>query len=142
VKRLLLLAFLLLAGAARPTSARAQDIQDRVIRALKWRGNKHLTTTTLENSIATTNSSWFARQAPFSWLGFLGEKRYLNETDFQRDVLRVGVLYKLSGFPDVQVDTVVRRTVDAAWITFKITEGEPILVDTLVVTGLDSLGTT
>ena len=140
MKRLLLLAFLLLAGAARPTSARAQDLQqDLVIRALKWRGNKHLSTTTLENSIATTNSSWFARQAPFSWLGFLGEKRYLNETDFERDVLRVGVLYKLSGFPDVQVDTVVRRTADAAWITFKITEGDPILVDTLVVTGLDSL---
>jgi outer membrane protein assembly complex protein YaeT len=139
VKRLLVLGLLLVAGAARPATGHAQEIQDRVIRALKWKGNKHITTTTLENSIATTNSSWFARQAPFSWLGFLGEKRYLNETDLERDVLRVGVLYKLSGFPDVQVDTVVRRTADAAWITFKITEGDPIRVDTLIVTGLDSL---
>ena len=100
MKRLLVLGLLLVAGAARPATGHAQEIQDRVIRALKWKGNKHITTTTLENSIATTNSSWFARQAPFSWLGFLGEKRYLNETDLERDVLRVGVLYKLSGFPD------------------------------------------
>jgi outer membrane protein assembly complex protein YaeT len=123
------------AGLARP--AHAQE-GERVVRALKWQGNKSISTTLLENSIATTNSSWFARQAPFSWLG-LGEKRYLNETDLQRDVLRVGVLYKLSGFPDVQVDTVVRRTADAARITFRIIEGVPIRVDTLVVTGLDSL---
>jgi Outer membrane protein/protective antigen OMA87 len=127
------------AGAVGPTSGHAQVVRDRVVRALKWKGNKHISTTTLENSIATTNSSWFARQAPFSWLGFLGEKRYLNETDLERDVLRVGVLYKLSGFPDVQVDTVVRRTADDAWITFVITEGDPIRVDTLIVTGLDSL---
>jgi outer membrane protein assembly complex protein YaeT len=138
VNRRVLAGLVLLAGLCLPASAAAQE-GDRVIRALKWRGNKSISTTLLENSIATTNSSWFARQAPFSWLG-LGEKRFLNETDLERDVLRVGVLYKLGGFPDVQVDTTVRRTPDAAYITFKITEGAPIRVDTLIMTGLDSLG--
>ncbi len=129
----------LLAALALPARAQAQIGAAPVIRALKWKGNKSIGTTVLENAIATTNSSFFARQAPFSWLGFLGEKRYLDDTDFQRDVLRVGVLYKLSGFPDVQVDTMVRRAPGSVWITFVITEGAPIRVDSLAMSGLDSL---
>jgi outer membrane protein insertion porin family len=137
----LLLGLGLLAGVGVPIRASAQLPGQRVIRALKWKGNKSISSTTLDSKIATTNSSFFARQAPFSWFGVLGEKRYLDETDFERDVLRVGVFYKLSGFPDVKVDTAVRRTPTDAWITFIITEGEPIRVDTLTIKGLDSLGT-
>ncbi len=137
VKRVLF-CLLLGGGLAVPGRAQAQG-RDLVVRALKWKGNKSLSPAALEARIATTNSSFFARQAPFSWLGFLGQKRYLNETDFQRDVLRIGVLYKLSGFPDAKVDTIVRRTPTSASITFVITEGAPIRVDTLRITGLDSL---
>lgn len=139
VKRLVL-GLGLLAGFGAHARLDAQTPGGRVIRALKWRGNKSISSTTLESKIATTNSSFFARQAPFSWLGVLGEKRYLDETDFERDVLRIGVFYKLSGFPDVKVDTAVRRTPTDAWVTFIVTEGTPIRVDSLVIKGLDSLG--
>lgn len=132
------LALLLLcaAGAARP--AAAQDRDELVVRRLNFKGNKSLSPTLLANSIATTNSGWFARTAPFKWLG-LGEKRYFSEIDFQRDVLRIEVLYKQSGFPDVQVDTLVRRTTDDIYLTFQIVEGEPVRVDTLTIRGLDSV---
>jgi hypothetical protein len=61
------------------------------------------------------------------WIG-LGEKRFFNELEFQRDVLRLQVLYRRSGFPDVVIDTLVKRTPADVYVTFKITEGEPIVV--------------
>ena len=129
-------ALVLLLGTAAPLAA--QDRDDLVVRRMKFKGNSSLSPTLLAASIATTNSGWFARTAPFKWLG-LGEKRYFNETDFQRDVLRLEVLYKQSGFPDVKVDTLVERTSADIYITFAITEGEPVLVDSMTIRGLDSV---
>lgn len=137
-RKRLLLVLLLGASLGVPTRVAAQLQSDLVIRSLKWKGNKSVSTALLENSIVTTNSSFFARQVPFKWIG-LGEKRYFNEREFEADVLRIGVLYKLSGFPDVQVDTVVKRTDSDVGILFKITEGKPIIVDSFAVTGLDSV---
>jgi len=129
-------ALALLLGAG--TSLAAQDRGELVVRRMKFDGNSSLSPTLLAASIATTNSGWFARTAPFKWLG-LGEKRYFNETDFQRDVLRLEVLYKQSGFPDVKVDTLLDRTSADIYITFAITEGEPVIVDSMTITGLDSV---
>jgi outer membrane protein assembly complex protein YaeT len=111
---------------------------DRVVRQLKFEGNHALDAQTLAASISTTNSSFFATNPVFKWIG-LGEKRYFDETDFQRDVLRLEVLYKRSGFPDVQVDTTVRRDPENVYVTFRIQEGKPIRVQSLTWSGLDSL---
>ncbi len=119
-------------------TAAAQDESRRVVRGLRFEGNHALGAQTLERAIGTTNSSWFARAWPVRWIG-LGQKRYFDETEFRRDVLRLQVLYKRSGFPDVQVDTLVRRTDHDVFLTFRITEGRPILVDSLEITGLDSV---
>jgi len=123
-----------MAGAA-PAVAQTQP---RVVRGLTFQGNKSLPNALLTNSIATTASSWFARVGLVRWIG-LGEKRIFNELEFQRDVLRLQVLYRRSGFPDVQVDTVVKRTPADVYVTFKITEGKPIVVSEFTVSGLDSL---
>jgi len=131
------LAGALAVAAAVPTRAVAQDTL-RVIRSLKFTGNKLIDKTTLSAAIGTTNSSWFARNAAVRWIG-LGEKRYLDETEFRRDVLRLILLYRQSGFLEVKVDTLVLRDPKYAWITFKITEGPPVVVTSFTVTGLDSL---
>jgi outer membrane protein assembly complex protein YaeT len=110
----------------------------RVIRQLKFEGNKAIDAATLAASIATTNSSFFATSFLFRWLG-LGEKRYLNETELQRDVERLRVLYKRSGYPDIAVDTLIRRTETDAFITFRLHEGEPVRITRLDFTGLDSV---
>jgi outer membrane protein insertion porin family len=136
----------LLALAAGPAAAqgaardRAQDRErsDLVVRQLEFKGNESLSPVLLAASIATTNSGWFARTWPFRTIG-LGERRYFSEVDFQRDVLRLQVLYRQSGFPDVQVDTLVRRTAEDVYITFTIAEGQPVLVDSIAVGGLDSV---
>jgi len=127
----------LFAAAATPSGAAAQDTL-RVIRSLKFKGNKAINNATLSTAIGTTNSSWFARKSAVRWIG-LGEKRYLDETEFRRDVLRLVLLYRQSGFLEVKVDTVVIRDPKYAWITFKITEGPPVVVTSFTVTGLDSL---
>jgi outer membrane protein assembly factor BamA len=136
VLRRLLLAALALAGVA--GSAHAQREGALVVRKLSFDGNHALTGELLAASIATTNSAWLARTAPFRWIG-LGEKRFFNQIDFERDVYRIEVLYKKSGYPDVRVDTTVRRTTRDIYLNFRITEGQPILVKSFQVTGLDSI---
>jgi len=109
-----------------------------VIRGLTFRGNHALDDATLSVAIGTTNSSWFARQWFVRWLG-LGEKRSFDATEFRRDVLRLTLLYRQSGFMEVKVDTVVQRSGKDIRLTFLITEGPPVVVSALKVGGLDSL---
>jgi outer membrane protein assembly complex protein YaeT len=115
----------------------ASQQTDRVVRQLSFEGNRALTDEVLAVAISTTNSSWFARGF-LRWVG-LGAKRYFDEQEFRRDVVRLSVLYRRSGFPDAVIDTLVKRTPQDVYITFKIKEGDPILVKTLAITGLDSV---
>jgi outer membrane protein assembly complex protein YaeT len=119
------------------TPAAAQET-DRVVRELSFVGNKAIPDLTLANAISTTNSSWFARAIPFRWFG-LGEKRYFSEQEFRVDVLRLQAFYRIAGYPDVEVDTTVRRTPLDVYITFRIREGEPIRLTSFQVMGLDSV---
>ncbi len=95
-------ALALLLAAAPPAGAQEAS---RVVRRLAFEGNQAITDELLASAISTTNSSWFARTFLFRWLG-LGEKRYFDEQEFKRDVVRLEVLYRRSGFPHAQVDTV------------------------------------
>lgn len=106
---------------------------------LRFRGNRHIPAPILAASIATSNSS-FTQRAFGGVLKFLpGTRRYLDDTELRRDVLRVQLLYRQYGYYETKVDTTVQRTDGKARITFHITEGPPTLVDTVIVTGLDSV---
>ena len=129
------LALAMLLAVAVPAGAQEQA---RVVRQLAFDGNKALGDEVLASAIATSQSSWFARAFLVRSVG-LGEKRYFDEQEFKRDVVRIEVLYRRSGYPHVQIDTVVRRTPIDVYITFRIAEGEPIRVTKLDVVGLDSL---
>jgi outer membrane protein assembly complex protein YaeT len=124
----------LLLGA--PPMLTAQQRQ-RVVRQLSFEGNKALSDEELAVAIATTNSSWFARGF-LRFLG-LGAKRDFDEQEFRRDVVRLSVLYRRSGYPDAVIDTLVNRTPEDVYIRFQIQEGDPILVTTLTISGLDSV---
>ena len=88
-------AALVLGLAARaPAIASAQEPQ-RVVRELDFVGNDAIRDEALATAIATTNSSWFARAFLFRWLG-LGEKRFFDEQEFRRDVVRLDVFYRRS----------------------------------------------
>lgn len=109
-----------------------------VVRGLDFVGNHAIDTYTLEISIATTKSGWLLRFPLTGWLG-LGGKRYLDETEFRRDVLRLTLLYRVSGYLQARVDTVVRRTRDAVWIKFLIAEGPAVRVRSIDITGSEGI---
>jgi outer membrane protein assembly factor BamA len=119
------------------TSADAQETA-LVVRGLDFVGNHAIDDYLLRVAIGTTNSSWFARKWFVRWLG-LGEKRTFDPIEFRRDVLRLTLFYRQSGYMEVKVDTLVRRRGKDVFLTFKIAEGPPIVVTSMAVTGLDSV---
>src|SRR5207249_4561160 len=131
--RALWLPLLVAVVAAAPLAAQQEP---RVVRGLSFKGNHALDNLTLETAIATPKSGYFARQWWLRWLG-LGEKRYFDEVEFRRDVVRLVLLYRQSGYMDVVVDTVVRRAARDVWVTFRIAEGEPVRVTRIDIRGLD-----
>lgn len=108
------------------------------MRKLSFQGNKALTDLQLAAAIATTRSSWFATAPLVRAIG-LGEKRRFDEQEFRVDVERLRLFYRLNGFLEVQVDTLVLRTAQDAFITFRIVEGEPVRVRSLEVIGLEEV---
>ena len=129
---------LLLAACVSTGALHGQEQPDLVVRKLDFAGNTAIQDEVLRSGIVTTSSSWFATNWFVRWLG-LGEKRYFNEQEFRRDVVRLQVLYRRSGYPHVEIDTVVRREPQDIYITFEIAEGAPIVVRTLELLGVDSL---
>ncbi|HXG44693.1 MAG TPA: BamA/TamA family outer membrane protein [Gemmatimonadales bacterium] len=120
-----------------PVPLAAQDTV-QIVRSVRFEGNRAIDDYTLSIAIATTQSSWFARSGLVSWLG-LGEKRTFDPREFRRDVWRLTLLYRQSGFMDVRVDTLVKRQGRDVRVTFTIQEGPPIVLTALTVTGVDTL---
>jgi len=109
-----------------------------VVRGLSFEGNHALDDYTLSTAIATTNSSVFATSPFLRWLG-LGEKRSFNELEFRRDVIRLLLLYRQSGYMNAVVDTLVRREGRDVYVKFRIYEGDPVRLAALDILGLDSI---
>jgi outer membrane protein assembly complex protein YaeT len=122
--------------AAAPLAA--QQEPQRVVRGLSFEGNHAIDDYTLSTAIGTSNSSWFARAFPIRLLG-LGEKRVFNELEFRRDVVRLLLLYRQSGYMNAVIDTLVRRDGRDVYIKFRIYEGDPVRLARLDVLGLDSI---
>ena len=134
--RALRLSLLVAVFAAAPLAA--QQEQQRVVRGLSFEGNHAIDDYTLSTAIATTNSSAFATSPFLRWLG-LGEKRSFNELEFRRDVVRLMLLYRQSGYMNAVVDTLVRREGRDVYVKFRIYEGDPVRLAALDVLGLDSI---
>ena len=109
-----------------------------MVRGLWFEGNRAYDNLSLESVIATTKSSAWARYSLIRWIG-LGEKRYFSEIEFRRDVVRLILFYRQSGYMNAVVDTLVRRTPRDVYITFRIHEGEPVRVARLDIMGLDGI---
>src|SRR2546425_1113115 len=124
--------------AAAPLPLAAQQEQ-RVVRGLSFDGNKAIDSYTLSTAIATSNSAFFASVWWLRWIGFLGEKRSFNELEFRRDVVRLLLLYRQSGYMDAVIDTLVRRDGNDVFIRFRIMEGDPVRLERLEITGLDGI---
>jgi len=134
--RALRLTLLVAVFAAAPLAA--QQEQQRVVRGLSFEGNHAIDDYTLSTAIGTSNSSWFARAFPIRLLG-LGEKRSFNELEFRRDVIRLLLLYRQSGYMNAVIDTLVRREGRDVYLKFRIYEGDPVRLTRLDMMGVDSI---
>jgi outer membrane protein insertion porin family/translocation and assembly module TamA len=121
-------------------TASAQDVTcekgDLEVRALKFSGNAAFSSSELSKIIVTTPSAWARRflHLPFTI------KRCLDRSELPRDRARLIIYYRKRGFPDVAVDTAVRNVGgDGVEVQFLIREGAPTRLQSLVITGLDSV---
>lgn len=121
-----------------PARARAQecgDSGDIQVRSLSFIGNKTFNKDALSAIVVTTPSSFAKRH-----FRFFGTARCLPPNGVGADTAPIKRYYQYNGFYDTRVDTVVRTVgrgvVD---VTFRINEGQPLLLDSLEIAGLDSL---
>src|SRR4051812_48966991 len=137
-----LVRFALLALAltsALPALARAQDVLcdpgEREVRAVRFNGNTTFSDDELSIRVLTTPSSTTRR-----YLRRFGAQRCFPDIGLANDVANLRAFYRNAGFYDTRVETAVtpvsRSRVD---VTFTITEGQPLVLDSLAFNGLDSL---
>jgi outer membrane protein insertion porin family len=140
MRRSLLAALLLLLPGAIPGALRAQDIScdpgDLEVRAVTYTGNTHFRGAELSSVIVTSPSSFTRRRLHLP----IGARRCLDTLELSRDAVRLRLFYRLRGYYKTAVATSVKPAGTAAVaVRFAITEGPPVIIDTLVVTGLDSV---
>jgi outer membrane protein assembly factor BamA len=108
---------------------------DLEVMRLAFEGNRAFSSATLEDGIVTTPSSWTRRT-----FHVFGARRCLDRQQFPLDVLRLLVWYRNHGFTAVAVDTVVTPMGPGRiGIRFTVREGEPTLVDSLAIVGLEAV---
>jgi outer membrane protein assembly factor BamA len=144
------LLLVIVAGAAFPAGARAQDLEctgadSREVRQLDFQGNRTFSDRVLADRVVTTPSSFIRRYLGFldavtGRIGHVGTQRCLNPEEFTTDVARLRTFYQLQGFHETKVDTTVRvLNPHAVAVTFTIDEGLPTIVRKFAITGLDSV---
>lgn len=107
-----------------------------LVRSVEFDGNRAFSADELASRIVTTPMSWLSRVPVFR---VFATRQCLDEREFAGDVLRLFYFYRTHGYPFVNVDTVVKRGDRRADVRFVIAEGTPTVIDTLTITGLDSV---
>jgi outer membrane protein insertion porin family/translocation and assembly module TamA len=100
------------------------------MRSIKFIGVHGVDESALRNALATRASS------KLPWR----EARYFYRAQFDDDLKRIQAFYSDRGFPDARVasfDVKLNAAKDTVDATITITEGEPIIVSSLVFTGFD-----
>jgi outer membrane protein insertion porin family len=130
-------------GSAVPALARAQDVlcddkatpREREVRNVRFEGNETFSSVELSARVLSTASSGIWNKTRI-----LGTRRCFPDIGLANDVLNLQTFYRNYGFYDTKVDTAVvpagSQRVD---ILFRITEGQPLILDSLAITGLDSV---
>ena len=127
-------------GGAVPLEAQAGLDE---VTELRFQGNERFSDQVLARAIVTRETSCRSFiLAPFCWAGadFAQEPYYFNNREFLRDEARIRLFYYQRGYRQTQVDTILDHPSDGEiHLTFRIREGEPVVVDSLSFRGLEEL---
>ncbi len=140
MRRLILAALLFLLANVVPGVLRAQSVScdpgDLEVRSIAFTGNAHFRAAELGSVIVTSPSGFIRRHLHLP----IGARRCLDTLELSRDAVRLRLFYRLRGYYKTAVATSVKPVgTGAVAVKFGITEGPPVIIDTLVVTGLDSV---
>jgi outer membrane protein insertion porin family/translocation and assembly module TamA len=129
---------------AAPIAAQQKNVSQTAspeVTQLSITGVRHVDRALLEKSIATraTTCKSFLLEpfCLFSKAPVFAEKHYLDQLEFERDVLRIKVFYWKRGFRHAGVDTTVTRKGRGVKVHFAVTEGPPTLVSELSIAQAD-----
>ncbi|MSR35387.1 MAG: hypothetical protein EXR95_01915 [Gemmatimonadetes bacterium] len=146
VRRALLVA---LACAFVPSVAAGQEEEPRgrpEIKEIRITGNRTFSTDSLKRAIVNREtecrSIFLEYVVPLCPLrvDFADTRHYLRAEELPRDAIRLRLYYWQRGYRQAQVDTATLVTgPDAVELSFAITEGLPVLVDSIAVVGADSM---
>lgn len=138
----------LLGLAATPGAATAQVglEPDPEVVELDFVGNRSIPDGELAGAILTeaTRCRSFFFYFPFplcpltDW-GLAHQRHYLDPGELPRDLLRLQVYYRQRGFREARVDTLVERLNGKVRVRFQIEEGEPTVLGSLEMRGVEEL---
>ena len=123
--------FLLLAALGASAGCREEGGGVEVS-SLSFNGVEAVSENQLKSVLATTASS------RIPW----GTKRYFSREQFEADLKRIEAFYADRGFPDAKIksfDVALSDDQSSVDITINIAEGEPVLVERIVLEGFDPL---
>ncbi|HEV8496663.1 MAG TPA: BamA/TamA family outer membrane protein [Gemmatimonadaceae bacterium] len=135
-----LIAAALTVVAALPSVAIGQEVEcdkksETEVRGLHFEGNRTFDSDELSARVLTTPSSFTRRH-----FKIFGARRCYPDVGLKPDVDALKALYQNNGFYKTTVDTLVKPVAPkAVEVTFRITEGEPLRIDSLTIAGLDSV---
>jgi len=126
--------------AVLPASVLAQGLEcdgtegEREVRSLDFKGNEAYSSRDLALRVSTTPSDFLQRR-----LHVFGTRRCLDSDALRLDVGRLRVFYQRHGYYGATVDTsVVADPSGGVHVTFLIAEGQPVIIDSLRMSELDS----
>ncbi|MBI4519959.1 MAG: hypothetical protein HY701_03930, partial [Gemmatimonadetes bacterium] len=130
---------LMLAGCFGTLRAQAARLE---VRSVRWEGNERFSDRVLAAAIITretTCRSWILEPLCYGGVSPAHVRRYFDAREFSRDRVRLDLFYYLRGYREAAVDTVVDRSADGVDITFRIMEGEPVIVADFTIADPDSV---
>jgi outer membrane protein assembly complex protein YaeT len=122
--------FLLLLGAVAGAACREEG--DITVAALDINGVEQIDKDALTSVLQTKKGSWIP------W----GRKRYFDRRAYEADLKRIEAFYRDRGFPDARVtsfDVQLNDAQDEVSITLNISEGEPVRVAEIALSGFEVL---
>jgi len=101
-------------------------------------GAKHVDLNDLQKSISTQATKCRSMLLmPFCWISHsptIEDKHYLDQAEFERDVLRIRLYFWKHGFRDATVDTTVAKSgTRQVHVTFAVHENEPTVVRKIAI---------
>ena len=140
---------LALASAARPASPQATPLAGPEVRAVEFEGNVTFPEDSLARAIVTAETScrtWLLQFLPPLCplrVPFALRRSELRDVEVERDVARLRIWYQRRGFREVQVAGESSLGADGrAEVRFRVTEGLPVLADSIAYVGADDFAGT